>query len=80
MSERPLSPPERALLDALRGLRFGSVEAIVHDGRVLRIERKEKLRFGPDPTAEGLEAESNANSRQRPDHRSSDVTVRRGAP
>ncbi|GMV79167.1 MAG: hypothetical protein AMXMBFR7_03510 [Planctomycetota bacterium] len=31
---------------ALRDLRFGSVELIVHDGRVVQIERKEKVRLG----------------------------------
>lgn len=33
------------LLDVVRQLRFGSVEITVHDGRVVQIERKEKLRF-----------------------------------
>jgi hypothetical protein len=37
-----LSP---ALLRALRGLRFGSVEIVVHDGRVVQIERRERVRF-----------------------------------
>jgi hypothetical protein len=30
---------------ALKGIRFGSVEVIVHDSRVVQIERKEKLRY-----------------------------------
>ncbi len=34
------------LADALRGLRFGSVVAIVQDGVVVQIERTEKTRFG----------------------------------
>ncbi|MGH8658968.1 MAG: YezD family protein [Gammaproteobacteria bacterium] len=33
------------VLRALRGIRYGSVELVVHDGRVVQIERKEKLRF-----------------------------------
>jgi len=33
------------VLRALRGLRFGSVEIVVHDGRVVQIERREKLRL-----------------------------------
>jgi hypothetical protein len=36
---------ERAILLALEGIRFGSVEIIVHDSRVVQIERKEKTRF-----------------------------------
>src|SRR2546422_7205915 len=35
----------RPLRDALRGLRYGSVELVVHDGRVVQIERREKVRF-----------------------------------
>jgi len=33
------------VLRALRGIRYGSIELVVHDGRVVQIERKEKLRF-----------------------------------
>ncbi|MGC4096343.1 MAG: YezD family protein [Nitrospira sp.] len=36
---------EQAILLALKGIRFGSVEIIVHDSRVVQIERKEKTRF-----------------------------------
>ena len=35
----------QAILLALRGIRFGSVEIIVHDSKVVQIERKEKTRF-----------------------------------
>jgi hypothetical protein len=33
------------VLRALRGMRYGSIELTVHDGRVVQIERTEKLRF-----------------------------------
>jgi hypothetical protein len=36
----------RELHDALRAIRFGSVELVIHDGRVVQLERREKLRFG----------------------------------
>ena len=36
---------EQAILHALKGIRFGSVEIIVHDSKVVQIERKEKTRF-----------------------------------
>lgn len=36
----------RRVGDALRGLRYGSVVAIVQDGVVVQIERTEKTRFG----------------------------------
>lgn len=31
--------------DALSGLRYGSVEIVVHDGRIVQIERRERVRF-----------------------------------
>jgi hypothetical protein len=31
--------------DILQEIRFGSIEIIIHDGKVVQIERKEKLRF-----------------------------------
>jgi len=35
-----------ATLTALiRGMRFGSIEIVVHEGRVTQIERREKLRL-----------------------------------
>lgn len=33
------------ILEALQGLRYGAVEITVHDGRIVQIERKEKLRL-----------------------------------
>ncbi|MBP7148188.1 MAG: YezD family protein [Acidobacteria bacterium] len=36
---------EAAILAAVRSLRYGSVEVVVHDCRVVQIERKEKTRF-----------------------------------
>ena len=36
---------EQAILLALRGIRFGSVEIVVHDSKIVQIERKEKTRF-----------------------------------
>ena len=38
----PLELRER-IADALRGLRYGTVELQVHDGRVVRITRTEKI-------------------------------------
>lgn len=29
----------------LQGIRFGSLEIIIHDGKIVQIERKEKTRF-----------------------------------
>ncbi len=38
-------PVEQAILLALKGIRYGSVEIIVHDSKVVQIERKEKMRI-----------------------------------
>ena len=35
---------EQSILQALKDLRFGSVEIIVHDSKVVQIERREKVR------------------------------------
>lgn len=37
--------PLTKILEALRDLRFGSVEITVHEGRIVQIERKEKQRL-----------------------------------
>ena len=36
---------ERAVVEAIRSLRYGSVEIVVHEGRVVQIETREKVRF-----------------------------------
>jgi hypothetical protein len=37
-------PALRQILQSVRDLRFGSLEIIVHEGRIVQIERREKLR------------------------------------
>ena len=44
-SEPPRRPVEEEILRATRSIRYGSVEVVVHDGRVVAIERREKTRF-----------------------------------
>jgi hypothetical protein len=34
-----------AVRDAVRGLRYGSVEIVIHDGRVVQVTRTEKVRI-----------------------------------
>jgi hypothetical protein len=29
----------------MQGIRFGSIEIVIHEGKVVQIERREKLRF-----------------------------------
>ncbi len=33
------------ILELVRGIRFGSVEVVVHEGKVVQIERREKVRL-----------------------------------
>jgi hypothetical protein len=35
----------RELVDALRSIRYGAIELVIHDGRVVQLERREKVRF-----------------------------------
>ena len=37
------------ILRAIREIRYGSVEIIIHDSRIVQIERKEKIRLDTDP-------------------------------
>jgi len=38
---------EEAILKAVRGLRYGSVEIVVHDGRVVEVSERRRTRFQP---------------------------------
>ena len=38
------------ILRAIREIRYGSVEIIIHDSRIVQIERKEKIRMDSDPS------------------------------
>ena len=35
------------LVRLIREVRFGSIEIVVHEGRITQIERREKVRFAP---------------------------------
>ncbi len=41
----PMPDLVQTICHALQGIRFGSVEIIIHDARVVQIERKEKIRL-----------------------------------
>ena len=43
-------PLLRALLQALASLRYGAIELTVHDGRVVQLERREKVRLDTEVT------------------------------
>ena len=33
------------IISSLKGIQYGSVEIVIHDGRIVQIERKEKVRL-----------------------------------
>lgn len=51
MTKQPSTPPRlkqdvwEYIQQAVESLKFGTVEITVHDGKVVQVERKEKLRF-----------------------------------
>jgi hypothetical protein len=38
------------ILLAIKDIRFGSVEVVIHDSKVVQIERKEKIRIDTNPS------------------------------
>ena len=40
------------VLEAVAGIRFGSVELVIHEGRVVQIERRERVRLERHSDAE----------------------------
>ncbi|MET0554860.1 MAG: YezD family protein [Vicinamibacteria bacterium] len=51
--DAPETAWERTVRHAVRGLRYGSVEVQVHDGRVVQVETREKVRFAEDRRPDG---------------------------
>ena len=57
MSLPPASLPAslvRRLEQVLRGLRYGTIQLVVHDAQVVRIERLERIRLTGAPEADFL--------------------------
>ncbi len=47
-ADSPLSRELREVLRSIRSINYGSVEIVIHDSRIVQIERKEKFRFDRD--------------------------------
>ena len=48
VADDPLPMPPallKELCQALRAIRYGAIELVIHDGRVVQLERREKVRF-----------------------------------
>ena len=54
----PLTDAEGEVLRLVRSIKFGSVEIILHDSRIVEIVRKEKLRPEADRTTGGSQRRS----------------------
>lgn len=38
----------RQIAEAASSIRYGSIEVVIHEGRIVQIERKEKIRIAKD--------------------------------
>jgi hypothetical protein len=65
MTGAPATSWESAVRRAIGELRYGSVEVLVHDGRVVQIETRERVRFAdprpPDDRKRSLHHETRAD-------------------
>jgi hypothetical protein len=43
--QKNITDKEQEILRAIKSVKYGSVEIIIHDSAVVQIERKEKIRF-----------------------------------
>jgi hypothetical protein len=44
-TEKPLSDIEKQILKTIENIKYGSVEVLIHDSRIVQIEKSEKIRF-----------------------------------
>jgi hypothetical protein len=44
-SDKPLSDIEKQILKTIESIKFGSVEVLIHNSRIVQIEKNEKIRF-----------------------------------
>ncbi len=51
----------QAVTSVQNGSGYGSVEIILHEGKVTLIEKREKLRLAPSKRNEGIDAYNNAS-------------------
>lgn len=45
MTQQVPTDIEKQILSAIAGIKYGAVEVLIHDSRVVQIERSEKTRF-----------------------------------
>lgn len=49
VAEQPSPEVMGKIAEAIRGVRFGSVQIIIHDAQIVQIEKSEKMRFNVSP-------------------------------
>ena len=40
------------ILQAIRGIKYGSLEIVIHDSKIVRLEKHEKIRVESDPNTD----------------------------
>jgi hypothetical protein len=45
MSAKDHASIEKHILEAIRDIKYGAVEILIHDSRIVQVEKTEKLRF-----------------------------------
>jgi hypothetical protein len=50
LNGKPLKDADEILRYALKEIRFGSIEIVIHDSKIVQIERKEKFRLDTTST------------------------------
>ena len=38
---------EQHILDAIKAIHYGAVEIVIHDSKIVQVEKREKVRFEP---------------------------------
>ena len=44
-THEPSADMKAMLIEAIKGIRYGSVEIVIHDSKIVQFERKEKVRI-----------------------------------
>lgn len=57
-------PVLSAVQAAIQAIKFGSVEIVIHDSKVVQIERKEKVRFNNNQATDRTPGSSESNERK----------------
>jgi hypothetical protein len=54
----------KRILNSVNGLEYGTVQIVVHDGRIVQIERTERKRFESDSSAKDRDHSSDNRQQQ----------------